>query len=188
LGLSIVQTICRLLGHEVAIESRVGEGSTFTVKMERGMATDVAQEPVPIASTIALAPPSVMKILHIEDDPGIARSMAMVLGLEGYEVIGAATRDEALEHVNVRGLRPDLILSDFQLPMGFTGVGIIAEIAALLGFKPPTIMLTGDIADRHVAQAKLVVDRIMPKPVDVNLLLREIEFLLENRNSIQAKQ
>ena len=105
----------------------------------------------------------------------------MLLRLEGYEVIGAASRDEALEHIEVHGLRPDLILCDYQLPLGFTGDEIVAEIAIRLQSKPPTIMLTGDIADRHVAQAKLIVDRVLPKPVDVNLLLREIETLLGKR-------
>jgi hypothetical protein len=97
-----------LIPFGVTIKSHLGERSTFTVRIARGVTTGLPQEPVPIASTIAIAPPSGAKILHIEDDPGIARSMAMVLGLEGYEVIAAATRDEALEHINVRGLRPDL--------------------------------------------------------------------------------
>jgi PAS domain S-box-containing protein len=113
LDLSIVQTICRLLGHEVAIESRPGESSTFTVQIARGVAAELPHEPVPIAATIAAAPSSGATIPHIE----------------------------------VRGLRPDLILSDFQLPMGFTGPEIVADIATLLGFKLPTIMLTGDNAD-----------------------------------------
>jgi CheY-like chemotaxis protein/anti-sigma regulatory factor (Ser/Thr protein kinase) len=177
LGLSIVQTICRLLDHTVTIKSRLGEGSTFTVQLARGMVTEVSVPLAPI-SAVTPVPAGVRKVLHIEDDPGIARSMAMLLRLEGYEVIGAASRDEALQHVEAHGLRPDLILCDFQLPMGFTGDQIVAEIAARLQFKPPTIMLTGDIADRHVAQAKRIVDRVMPKPVDINLLLREIDNLL----------
>jgi hypothetical protein len=39
-------------------------------------------------------------------------------------------------------------------------------------------MLTGDIADKHVEKSRAMADRILPKPVDVNLLLREIETLL----------
>jgi len=178
LGLSIVQTICRLLDHTVTIDSHVGKGSTFTVQLARGVVTEFPAALTPSAALTQAPQTRVMKVLHIEDDPGIARSMEMLLRLEGYEVIGAASRDEAMQHVEEHGLRPDLILCDFQLPMGFTGDEIVREIAARLQFKPPTIILTGDIADGHVAKAKLIADRILPKPVDVNLLLREIETLL----------
>jgi DNA-binding response OmpR family regulator len=64
--------------------------------------------------------------------------------------------------------------------MGFRGDEIVSEIAAKLGFKPPTIMLTGDTANKHIEKAKLVADRILPKPVDVNVLLREIDALLSS--------
>jgi DNA-binding response OmpR family regulator len=81
-------------------------------------------------------------------------------------------------HIEVHGLRPDLILCDFQLPMGITGDEIVTEIAKKLRFKPPTIMLTGDIAETHVEKARLIAERILPKPVDVVVLLHEIETLL----------
>src|ERR1035441_2152102 len=178
LGLSIVQTICRLLDHKVTIESSPGQGSTFTVQLPRGVVAERAAEPV-------ARPPSAPKkrsrritVLHVEDDPGVAKSMSMLLRLEGYDVIGAASRDEAMQQVDVHGLRPDLILCDYQLPLGITGDEIIAELAAKLPVKPPTIMLTGDIADKHFEKARAMADRILPKPVDVNLLLREIETLL----------
>jgi hypothetical protein len=44
LGLSIVQTICRLLDHTVAIDSRVGVGSTFTVQLARGVVAELPAE------------------------------------------------------------------------------------------------------------------------------------------------
>ncbi len=181
LGLSIVQTICRLLDHTITIDSRVGEGSTFTVHLPRGAAQELPAELIPIPAATARQSVAVIKVLHIEDDPGILRSMAMVLRLEGYEVIGAKSRDEALEQIEVHGLRPDLILSDFQLPMGFTGDQIVAEIADRLEYKPPTIILTGDLAEQHVNKAKLIADRILPKPVNISLLLHEFEVLLGKR-------
>lgn len=177
LGLSIVQTICRLLDHAITIESRVGSGSTFTVRLPRGIATALAMEQDSQEPSIAAPTRSGTKVLHIEDDPGVARSMAMLLTLEGYDVVSAASRDEALQRVSVDGLRPELILCDYQLPLGITGDEIVAEIATLLHTKPPTIMLTGDISDEHIERAKRIADRILPKPVDVDLLLREIESL-----------
>jgi DNA-binding response OmpR family regulator len=130
--------------------------------------------PVPIPAPRA---GGAITVLHIEDDPGVARSMARVLRQEGYEVASAATRDEALRHLQVHGIRPDLILTDFQLSKGLTSDHIVAEIAARLQFKPPTIMLTG-AANQQVREARSFADRILAKPVDVKVLLREIECLV----------
>ena len=186
LGLSIVQIFSRILDHTVTIESRLGEGSTFTVSLPRGVGTDSGPAHPEIRARIPAPRPGSIKVLHIEDDPGVARSMALLLRLEGYEVISAATREEALQHVQVHALRPDLVLSDYRLAMGSRGDAIVAEIAAWLGFKPPTIMLTGDTTDDHVEQIKRIADRILPKPVEVGLLLHEIGKLLDGRRRLGA--
>jgi PAS domain S-box-containing protein len=180
LGLSIVQTISRLLDHAVSIESQPGVGSTFTVRLPRGSASLRPAEPAPAAAMPRTSAQGKVTVLHIEDDAGVAQSMRMILRLEGYEVVNAASRVEALKCVLVDGVRPDLILCDYNLPMGDTGDEIIAELAVALGAKPPTIMLTGDIAERHVAKARLVAELILPKPVDVNIVLREIARLLQS--------
>jgi CheY-like chemotaxis protein len=125
-------------------------------------------------------PPGAVKVLHIEDDPGVARSIARALRLGGYEVISAATRDEVMQHLEVHGLRPDLILTDFQLGTDITGNMIVAEIAARLQFKPPTILLTG-VSGPRVEHAKACADRVLTKPVDISVLLRAIEDLLAAR-------
>ena len=106
----------------------------------------------------------------------------MLLRLQGYDVVSANSRDEALQHINVHGLRPDVILCDYQLPLGYTGDEVVSEIAARLQFKPPTILLTGDITDKHVTQARKIADRILPKPVDTTLLFQELEALAGKRN------
>jgi two-component system CheB/CheR fusion protein len=178
LGLSIVQTICRLLEHTVSIESSLDQGSTFSVQLPRGAVTVPVPIPVATPRPAARPAPSGTKVLHIEDDPGVATSMAMLLRLEGYDVISAASRDEAIRHVAGHGLRPDLILCDYQLPQGFTGDEILAELLPLLPIRPPTVLLTGDIADKHLERARTVADRVLSKPVDVNLLLREMAALL----------
>jgi PAS domain S-box-containing protein len=150
---------------------------TEITRLEMSVPEELIQIPVPIPAPQA---GGAIKVLHIEDDPRVARSMARVLRLEGYEVASAATRDEAMQHLEVHGLRPDLILTDSQLRMGFTSDQIVAEIAERLQFKPPTIMLTG-AANQHVRQARSFADRILAKPVDIKVLLHEIESLLGTR-------
>lgn len=126
--------------------------------------------------------PGAIKVLCIEDDPSVARALARVLRLQGFEVASAATRDEVVRHLEVKGFRPDLILTDFQLGLGFTAKTLVAEIAARLQFKPPTIMMTG-ISGPHVDEARSFADRILAKPVDIHVLLREIVQLLGARLS-----
>jgi PAS domain S-box-containing protein len=147
--------------------------------------TSVPEELIPVPIPVPILAPragGAIKVLHIEDDPSVARSMARVLRLEGYEVASAATRDEAMQHLEIHGLRPDLILTDSQLRMGFTSDQIVAEIAARLQFRPPTIMLTG-AANQQGEHARSFADRILAKPVDIKVLLREIERLLSSHPS-----
>jgi two-component system response regulator VicR len=136
-----------------------------------------AQNPV-----INPAPRQAVKVLHIEDDPSVARSLARVLRQRGFEVTSAATHDEVTRYLEVEGFRPDLILTDFQLGLGFTAEIIVAEIAARLHFKPPTIMVTA-MAAHGLGNARSFADRIMAKPVDIHLLLSEIDELLGTRQS-----
>jgi CheY-like chemotaxis protein len=98
--------------------------------------------------------------------------------LRGYEVVSAVSRDEAIERITVRGFRPDLILTDFDLGLGCcTGDLIVAEIAAHLGFKPRTILLTGASGAR-ADRAQTFADRILIKPVDMDALVRAMEDAL----------
>ena len=127
---------------------------------------------------ICLAARKLLKVLHIEDDLSVARSISRALRLRGYEVVSAASRDEAFEHITVRGFRPDLILTDFDLGLRCcTGDLIVAEIAARLSFKPHTILLTGASgALAHRTQA--FADKVLLKPVDLDALVRAMQDLL----------
>jgi two-component system, sensor histidine kinase len=124
--------------------------------------------------------------MHIEDDPNVTRSMARLLRLRGFEVASAATRDEVMLHLEVNGFSPDLILTDFQLGPGLTAESIVAEIAARLQFKPPTILMTGNCG-QNVAISGAFADRVLTKPVDIHVLLREMDELLGARVSIDRQ-
>ncbi len=105
--------------------------------------------------------------------------MARLLRLQGYEIISAASGDDAIRLVE-DGLVPDLILTDYHLPSGMTGDQVIIEIETRLGFKPPTIMLAS-VRGPCVEKVQSIADRIFAKPADMDVVLQEIGRLLGTR-------
>jgi two-component system, sensor histidine kinase len=118
-------------------------------------------------------------VLHIEDDESVARAMARLLRLQGYEVVTAASGDHAIQLIE-NGLAPDLILTDYRLPLQMTGDQVVTEIQTRLGFKPPTIML-GSVSHLEIETIGSLADRVFVKPGDIEDLLQEIESLLRAR-------
>ncbi len=179
LGLGIVRRLSALLSLPIRVHSEVGRGSTFYVQVPLAEAeTDSA--PATISDTAkqrALTARRDLNILHVEDDPAVAAALRVLLEVEGYQVTQAGAADEALRLVETEGFRPDLIITDYQLPHGCTGDQVVTNISRMLGRRPPCILLTGDIGREHRAMLEQAVDRILEKPADVEALLEAIETL-----------
>lgn len=118
-------------------------------------------------------------VLHIEDDDSVARAVARLLRLKGYKVVSAASGHDAIQLIE-NGLAPDLILTDYHLPLQMTGDQVVAEIQTRLGFKPPTIMLAS-VSRLEINKIGSLADRIFVKPVGIEGLVQEIESLLSAR-------
>jgi CheY-like chemotaxis protein len=115
-------------------------------------------------------------VMHIEDDPSVARAVARLLRIRGYEVVSAVSSDAAI-HLVEAGLVPDLILTDYRLPQDITGDQIVMQITTRLGFKPPTVMLAS-LPGPAAGQVRSVADRILAKPADMDEVFSEIGRLL----------
>jgi PAS domain S-box-containing protein len=81
-----------------------------------------------------------VKILIVEDDPGVARLEQLELERAGYSVLAAATASEALDLVSAGGI--ELILLDQQLPSGQSGLSLFRQIKDA-GHDVPAILVTG---------------------------------------------
>jgi CheY-like chemotaxis protein len=115
-------------------------------------------------------------VLHIEDDESVARAVARFLRLKGYEVVSAASGPEAIQLIE-NGLVPDLILTDYLLPLRMTGDRVVMEIQTRLGFNPPTIMLAS-VPHLEIERIGSLADCVFDKPADMKVLLQAIESLL----------
>jgi two-component system CheB/CheR fusion protein len=181
LGLSIVQQLGKLLEHPVNVHSRPGRGSVFAIEIP--LTADHGAHPVKASGkqTVGAAVPLALRtgsILLIEDDPDVRELLELVLEREGHGVATAIDGASALDLV-VRGfLRPDIILADYNLPNGVTGVKAAAKLQALLGIEAPVIILTGDISTRAL---KAITDEgctQLNKPVQIHELNQAIQRLL----------
>jgi CheY-like chemotaxis protein len=106
LGLATVLQLTTQYGGRVEIESELSRGTTFRVSFDRIAAPQAPlAEPLPPAAIHAsLALPVVPergRLLLVEDDPLVRRSLTRILSLGGYEVTVVQDGDEALALVTV---------------------------------------------------------------------------------------
>ncbi|MGZ6039750.1 MAG: ATP-binding response regulator, partial [Phenylobacterium sp.] len=151
LGLAIVRRLTGLLNHPMTLWSRPGVGSVFRVQVPRvATARRVGLELAPAAPP---ADPASALILAIDDEAVVRTAMAELLSSWGHRVIPAAGAEPALAALK-GGIVPDLIVCDFRLGHGQTGLQAIARLQAACGVRIPAILLTGETAPEKLREAQ----------------------------------
>jgi signal transduction histidine kinase len=178
LGLSIVRRACQQLGHSVELLSARGAGSCFRVRLplmrnvcllpdRRG-----ADEP---ADGAALAG---RRVLVVENDPGMRQAFAMLLGGWGMEVSDAGDIETARAAARVRGRRPDLVLTDYRLDDGETGLRTIEVLRHDLGGPLPALIVSAEHGEAIRRIAGPLGVPVLEKPVAETELRRVLSDLL----------
>jgi two-component system, chemotaxis family, CheB/CheR fusion protein len=145
LGLSLVQRLGGLLGVSIGVRSRPGAGSVFAVEvpLAEGARGAWQADGKPHA---AEGTESRGSLLIIEDDPMLLDLLALLFQDEGHQVAVAQDGAQALALASTGGLRPDVILADYNLPGGMNGLQAIAGLRELLNREVPAVIMTGDIS------------------------------------------
>jgi len=130
LGLSMVDGLAQQLGGALAIESRVGMGTTINLWLPVSIAWAAAPE-------ISLGEPAANSrlgvVLLVDDEDLVRLSTAEMLSDLGYSIVEAPSAEDALARIK-SGLLPDLVITDHLMP-GMTG----AELAQLLTDEYPDV-------------------------------------------------
>jgi signal transduction histidine kinase/CheY-like chemotaxis protein len=143
LGLAIVERIARLLELKTDVRSRPGRGSVFALDVPLG---DVARyrPPSPHRPHQTLNPLAGKIALLVDDDPGALEGLELVMRGWGCETRRAASVREALATCGGAARPPDVIVADYHLGQGTTGLDAIARVRESVEARVPGIIVTGE--------------------------------------------
>jgi len=176
LGLAIVERIARMLEHPIGLRSRTNSGSCFyvTVPIARG----TQPQPAPVAEVSnRITSLEGIRVLVIDNEEPIRDSMSRLLETWGCDTLTAADTAEALQQAE--RMPPDLILADYHLDHGETGMGSLEAIQQALQFSIPAIVITADRTDRVRREIANAGATKMNKPVRPAKLRALMGFVLE---------
>ena len=165
LGLAIVDRLCRLLDHPIVVKSTVGKGSVFAVTVPLAPANKRAIE----ASIVPRAQPSLSHdklVLVIDDDPLVLEGMSGIFRKWGCRVVTADSDSKALKAAAEQDDVPDLIISDYHLANGRTGIATIEWLRGELAAPIPAFLISGDTDPATLHEAKVKGFHLLHKPVD----------------------
>jgi two-component system alkaline phosphatase synthesis response regulator PhoP len=123
------------------------------------------------------------RILLVEDEPGLVRTLSDFLRNEGYAVEAEMNGETGLKRASEEGF--DLLILDVMLP-GKNGFDVLRDLRQR-GLQTPTIMLTarGQVVDK-ILGLKLGADDYLTKPFDLGEMLARIEAILRRTPAVTA--
>jgi CheY-like chemotaxis protein len=107
-------------------------------------------------------------LVVIDDDPLVLEAMEGLLRQWGYEVVTAASDGSALAKLAERRRSPDLIVCDYHLSGGTTGIEAIGSLQR--AFPIPAFLISADGAVAESAQVRDIGVPVLRKPLDVKVL------------------
>ncbi|MCG9584173.1 hybrid sensor histidine kinase/response regulator [Vibrio tubiashii] len=161
LGLAISKGIAHVLGHQITMRSWPGKGSVFSITLAR---SEKALEPVKAAPASSTSDLSHLKVLCVDNETDILVGMETLLGRWGCDVRTAVDLVNSLQAIEETWV-PDVILSDYRLDNGRTGLEVLQQCRLRLGDSFIGVIISADRTDDMLDGIKSNGFSFIPKPV-----------------------
>ena len=164
LGLAIADRIAGMLGHPLSLRSWPGHGSVFAISVPLG---DIAAVSLSRPSTPDLAEDRLAgrRVLCMENEPAVLSGIEALLSGWGCHTVAVRNRESAMGWVRKGEALPDILLVDYHLDHGESGLELAEELQALWGAHVPSVVITADHTQDAQTAANARGCQILRKPV-----------------------
>lgn len=168
LGLSIVQRMSETLGHHIELCSREGQGTRFSILAPfAGMVAASTAKPAPApARPLDVASLAARRVVVIDNDMAILVAMDALLESWGCDYRLARQVDELDDILGHADYRPEIVLADYHLDHGESGLEAVARIRRVVHDDGlPAVVVTADHSDATEANIRTAGCEVLRKPV-----------------------
>jgi signal transduction histidine kinase/CheY-like chemotaxis protein len=183
LGLAIVSRYASLLKLPLKLRSSPGAGSVFSISvplgapaLERGH-----HDPSPVMDGRLQG----TRVLCIDNDARVREGLVAMLGAEGCQVAVVSDRHEL--RAALGGFRPDVVVADYHLDAGDTGIAALHWALRGADRQIPVIIVSADDGDSVREAARRAGYRCLPKPINPARLTALI-YALGSADTSQAER
>ena len=174
LGLAMVYGFARQSGGTAEVESRVGSGTTIKLYFPCSDETALCERLPPPLHPVTPRKPS---ILVVEDQDEIRCLLAEALEQCGHEVKTSCTAQEAIALLEQGAARIDVLVTDFMLPGGMTGLDLARKARALMP-DLKVLTISGNATQEVIRASCLERGAFLAKPFRPSDLTRAVAELL----------
>ena len=179
LGLTVVKRVVDLYGGQISVDSKIGKGTTFTIKLPRKpkIITAIIEEH---KETKVEKEHAAKRILILEDEEEVRELLAEVLRERGYEVETFEEGDSAFQAYKSayeEGRPFEVLLLDLTVPQGKGGVYLIEKLRqeGLLSGAVKVVLMTGYTPKEVSERARHIrYDAVLYKPFPLEKLFEVI--------------
>ena len=187
LGLSIAKRIGDILQHPISVRSVPGKGTVFALQVPlvdvgQLQQTDAVSD-APVSSAQTENSLAGALVMCIDNDQQVLDAMRTLLAGWSCDVIAARTENDAVIGLTRWQRAPDIMLSDYHLDNGETGINLMNTLQQYFSAPVPGVLITADFS-ANVKQTALASGyRYLRKPVNPGALRSLISNLLMQSRS-----